>query len=66
MILKKCFICEKPFIEDAKNNYIKSKRSVIILENIELLFIKYAILCIMHKEKYQLYFIIVLVMITIS
>ena len=23
MILKKCFICEKPFIEDAKNNYIK-------------------------------------------
>ena len=20
---KKCFICEKPFIEDAKNNYIK-------------------------------------------
>ena len=62
----KCYISTKPFYKDKNNNYVKVKDYCHYTgKNIEVLLIKYAILCIIQQEKYQLYFIMVLVMITI-
>ena len=63
---KYCFICKKPFFKDAKKIMLKQEIIVIILGNTEVLLIKYVILCITLQKKYLLYFIMVLVMITIS
>ena len=62
----KCHICNKPFYQDKKNNYIKVREIIVIIqENIEVPHIKYVILCIIIQEKYQLYFIMEVVMIII-
>ena len=64
-MVDKCYICNKPFYQNKKNNYIKEEIIVIIQENLEVLHIKYVILYIIFQEKYQLYLIIEVVMIII-
>ena len=48
---KYCFLCKKPFFEDAKNNYIKVRDHSHYTGKIEVLHIKYVMLCIILLEK---------------
>ena len=63
---KKNLYVKNHFLKMLKIIVLKEEIIAIILENIEVEDIKYVICCIILQEKYQLYFIMVLVMITIS
>ena len=63
---KKTLYVKKHFLKMLKIIVLKEEIIAIILENIEVQDIKYVICCIILQEKYQVYFIMVLVMITIS
>ena len=63
---KVCFLCKKPFFEDAKNNYIKVRDHCRYTGKYRGAAHKISNRCIILQWKYQLYFIMVLVLITTS
>ena len=61
----KCYVCNKPFYQDKKNNYIKVRDHCHYTGKYRGAAHKFVILCIKLQEKYQLYFIMGVVMIII-